>query len=177
MKYDYDYDVPIEIPVSRHARSYSGEVQGKVVIHYPCGHEGPKDQPKKHLLWLCECECGVMFTARAGVIADKRLSTCGRCEPVNAALMRHLIELPRKRSHEQLPLPLGIPDGCDIDGLVSELDAVESTPEPVACTTADPQKPDEVGVIGICTDALSQLDEAQCSRVIHYLGERFTEEY
>ena len=180
----YDYDIPKEIKPARHSADHSGAVSGKVLIHYPVGHSGPPEMPKKYLMWLCECECGVMFTARAQTIKEGRISSCGRCEKVNASLLRHLPEIPRKIP-EQLTLP-GIPTQdalADITSFVEELEA-KAIPVPAATMRekdlfeemVEPEDMDDLAVLGICTDALETQDSDTCERILKFLQSKHVDE-
>lgn len=190
----YEYEIPKEIPTSPNGKDYRGVVQGKVLIHHPCDRETTAEKRNKHLLWLCECECGVMFTARAGAIAEKRLSSCGRCEKVNAALLRHLPEIPRKQT--QLEMKFDTPpsavnqalahlesspnDHEAIDKLLSAIEEDERPPSfdvPLATMgnmppALVPGKLNETDVVGVCSDALSHLGKKACKRVLKYLMAR-----
>ena len=101
-----EYNIPAEISTHGTTIDHRGGVFGKVLVHYPCGHEKNASGNTKHLVWLCECDCGVMFTARSGSLNMKHTSSCGRCEYVNPQLFKHQPELPRKKYTGQMELPL-----------------------------------------------------------------------
>ena len=153
-----EYDIPTEIRTSGNATDLYNLLIGKVKVLYPVGHE----TKHKHLLWLCKCECGTLFTTRAQTLMKERIRSCGKCEHEDPRI--NLTEIPYQLVEDtQEEANTSSPDE-PLDSLIDELES-GGINRGRASSEFD-------GLITVC-DAIEDVPEAARERVLNYVRDKY----
>lgn len=193
MQYHY-IDVP-EIRLSKLSVDLAGQTTGKVTVMYPCGHSGTALKPHAHVDWLCMCDCGVNFKARASSLRAGSVSSCGRCEYINPQLLKNMPEIARQVPDAQIAKlqdEIDAEETAGMDAIVEGLDNVDlnvgmKPPAPLATMNLDVMHQtslivdemdapvvDELACLVKCVEAFEAAPEDARARMFAYIDSKYS---
>jgi hypothetical protein len=127
-KFDRVYDIPQEKYFGAGFKPKTGEVHGMLKVLHPYANDiNGRGEATSQILYLCQCDCGVMVGVRGSTLSQTDIASCGCASASDARKLKRVIPY-----HVEETTPVLDTPAIKVDKVIEAARAFEETEhEPV----------------------------------------------